>query len=189
MKKLKPATLKPKSTRANSARSQSSLLISLLHSEIKKLRSFRLLNRTLADGNVSKCNNLNSVSKLLFYYQNVRSAQSADKFMKLAANISLSYEKLSIIFLTEIWLNDESNDAYYSFEGYTVYRSDISAALSAKYSGEGCLIAVSNSSVSSPIISNDHIVRNLFLKVSPNFSKFIVGAAYMSQDCSLNQFI
>ena len=60
---------------------------------------------------------------------------------------------------------------------------------SAKYSGGRCLIAVSNSLGSSPIILNDNSVEHLFVKVSTKFSKFIVGAAYKTQDFSFNQFI
>ena len=58
-----------------------------------------------------------------------------------------------------------------------------------KCSGGGCFIALSSSLVSSPIILTDNDVKLLFVKASTHSFKFIVGAAYMSQDCSLDQFI
>ena len=111
------------------------------------------------------------------------------KFQNFCSNIDLCTNKPDIIALTETWLEDDNCDALYSIEGYTIYRSDRSADTSHKQAGGGCLIAVSNSLTSAPIVLNNHGVEHLFIKVTNNTAKFIVGTAYLSPSCSINKYI
>ena len=114
----------------------------------------------------------------------MRSIKSVYKFTNFCANISLCSNKPDIIVLTETWLNEDQDKAFYNIEGYTIHRSDRNGQI-----GGGCLIAVSNSLISTPITMPDRGTEHLFVKVTNRNEIFIVGAAYMPPGCSINNYI
>ena len=73
---------------------------------------------------------------------------------------------------------------FYNIEGYTIHRSDRNGQI-----GGGCLLAVSNSLISTPITMPDRGTEHLFVKVTNRNERFIVGAAYMPPGCSINNYI
>ena len=116
------------------------------------------------------------------------SIRSANKFRQFIANLSLSSRKPHIISLTETWLDKDCDPAYYSIDGYNVYRTNRSALTSARSGGGGCLIAISSQLISSSIHINVDGVEHLFVKISNQFSKLIIGTAYISQECNVLKY-
>ena len=114
----------------------------------------------------------------------MRSIKLFYKFSNFCTNVSLCSKKPDIIVLTETWLNEVQDDALYKIDGYTIHRSDRHDQI-----GGGCLIAVTNSLISTPITMPDNGVEHLFVKVTNRHEKFIVGAAYMPPGCSINNYI
>ena len=91
----------------------------------------------------------------------------------------------NILVLTETWLNEDQDKAFYNIEGYTIHRSDYNSQI-----GGGCLIAVSNSLITTPITMPDDRIKHLFVKVSNRLEKCIAGVAYyMPPGCFVNNYI
>ena len=96
--------------------------------------------------------------------------------------------KPHIIVLTETWLDTNTDEVFYSIDGYNVYRSDRSGLSSARSGGGGTLIAVCKSLVSVPVVVVEDGVEHLFIIVSNRAAKFIVGATYISQEWSIDKY-
>ena len=143
---------------------------------IKKSKLYPILSKTLSEAFICdnsttqlstySTSNLSSdtvdTQKLLVYYQNVKSILSVSKFQNFCTSVSLC---TVIIVLTETWLENDQYVAYYVIDGYTTYRTDRFGHTSGKQSGEGCLIAVSNQLISSPIILRNRGVEQFFVKL------------------------
>lgn len=98
-------------------------------------------------------------------------------YFKLFEISVLTETLLNIIVLTETRLDENTNEVFYSIDGYNVYRTDRSGLLSARSSGGGTLIAVSTHLIGVPVPVIKDGVEDLFIKVSNRCGRSIFEAA------------
>ena len=101
---------------------------------------------------------------LSFYYQNVRSIKTENKFLTFKSNLQLRALPIDVIVLTETWLCEENDPSSTDIEGYTVYRNDRNNEASNKSKGGGVMIAVNKKIISSPIYTDDPAVEQPLVK-------------------------